>query len=75
MFRLAEGVFLALCEALLVHEPQQGSRLWCALREIMMTRYIGEAGVEDLMHIIVRAPDSPPVRALRERDCGVESLL
>ena len=64
--RLAEGAFLALCEALLVHEPEQGSRLWRALRKTMMTRYLGEAEVEELLHMVFRAPGSPAVAKLRE---------
>ena len=57
---------MALCEALLVHEPEQGSRLWRALRRSMMTRYLGEAEMEELLHMVIRAPDSPAVARLRE---------
>ena len=64
--RLAEGAFLALCEALLVHEPEQGSVLWRALRRSMMTRYLGEAEMEELLNMVIRAPDSPAVARLRE---------
>lgn len=77
---LAEGFFMALCEALLVHDPDQGSLLWRALRVSMMTRYIGEAGVDDLVHMVFRVPASPPVKLLRDelselQYCHTEKML
>lgn len=70
--RLAEGAFLALCEALLKYDPEQGSQLWRALRFTMTTRYIGEAGVNDLLHMVFRAPDSPAVSTLRHEIAELE---
>jgi hypothetical protein len=64
--RLAETAFLALCEALLVHEPERGRTLWRALRVTVTTRYLGEAGIDEFLHIVFRAPDSAQVFALRE---------
>jgi hypothetical protein len=64
--RLAETTFLALCEALLIHEPARGAALWRALRLTMATRYLGAAGIDELLHIVFRAPDSGPVAALRD---------
>ena len=62
--RLAEGAFLALCEALLAHRPVRGVELWRALRECIVTRYVGKAGVDELTHIVFRAPASPEVEKL-----------
>lgn len=62
----AEGAFLALCEALLSCDPMRGVNLWRALRSTVLTNYIGEAGIEDLLHMIFRVQDSPEVIALRE---------
>ena len=62
---LAEGAFLALCETLLSHDPCRGVRLWHALRETLITRYIGATGVDDLLHMVFRVPDSPEVTKLR----------
>ena len=70
--RLAEGAFLALCEALLVHEPEHGSQLWRALGRTMITRYVGGAGVEELLHMVARAPDSSAVTKLREEIAELE---
>ena len=70
--RLAEGAFLALCEALLVHQPDQGSLLWHALRRTIRIRHIGEAEVEELLLIVVRAPNSPAVAKLREEIMELE---
>lgn len=64
--RLAETAFLALCEALLSHDPARGAALWRALRVTMATRYVGAAGIDELLHVVFRAPDSGPVTALRE---------
>ncbi len=77
--RLADAAFLALCEALLTHAPEQGTQLWRALRRIVTTRYIGAAGVEDLMHMVFRVPDSPAVVTLRsellEEQCHTDQSL
>ena len=62
---LAEGAFLGLCEALLTHDPARGIRLWRTLRSTMMTTFIGECDVEDLLHMVFRVPDSAEVLALR----------
>ena len=64
--RLAEGAFLALCEALLTHEPGRGVRLWRVLSDTLRTRYVGAAGVDDLVHMVFRVPDSPEVNELRD---------
>jgi hypothetical protein len=63
---LAGPAFLALCEALLPCDPVRGAQLWRALRAIPTTRYMGAAGVEDLLHMIFRVPDSAEVNELRE---------
>ena len=69
---LAEGAFAALCEALLVHNPERGSQLWRVLRVTMTTRYIGKAGVDDLLHMVFRVPDSPAVAKLRKEIIELE---
>ena len=69
---LAEGVFLALCEALLTHDPEQGSRLCRALWLTFSTRFIGKAGVNDLLHMIFRVPDSLPVAEIRDEMAQLE---
>lgn len=63
--RLAEAAYLALCEALLVHDPARGVQLWRGLRKTVATRYIGAIQVDDLTHMAFRAPWSEPVEALR----------
>ena len=61
----AEKAFLALCEALLAHDPERGVQLWKTLWKTlsitMVPRYISTA---DLLHIIFRVPDLPTVTAL-----------
>ena len=51
---------------LLIREPELGADLWCALRGTITTRYIGTAGVEELLDMVFRVPDSAPVVVL----CG-----
>ena len=76
----AGETFLSLCEALLVHDPEHGARLWRALRETLIIRYIGAAKVDDLLHMLFRVPDSPAVIELREelidlRYCNTDQAL
>ena len=62
----AEKFFLVLCEALLTYAPKKGTRLWHKLRSALRMQYIGEVGVERLMHMVFKGPDSPEVMKLRE---------
>ena len=68
----ADKFFLALCQALLTHAPEKGAQLWHKLRSNSITRYIGKAGVEDLIHMVFRVPHSPEVMKLREESVGLE---
>lgn len=61
----AEGLYLALCEALLKHAPAKGLRLWRALVDTMKVRFNGVAKIPELVHIALRAPDSAEVSSLR----------
>lgn len=63
---LAEPAYLALCEALLNHDPAVGVDLWRALRSVQATRYLGAGGIDDLLHIPFRVGDSPEVTVLRD---------
>ena len=68
----AAKFFLVLCEALLTHAPKKGAHLWHQLRSNLTMRYMGEANVESLIHMIFRVPNSPEVMALREELAGLE---
>lgn len=61
----SEGAFLALCEAMLRLAPTRGAALWRALSEVMATRYIGMAGVNERLHMLFRVPSSEPIEDLR----------
>lgn len=65
--RLAEGPYIALCEALLTHRADLGVALWLALRDTLNTRYLGEAKIDELIYIVFRAPNSIPVLKLQRR--------
>jgi hypothetical protein len=63
--RMAEGLYLALCEALLDRDPRRGVVLWRALRSACVTRYVGKAGIEELLHMLFRVANTDPIAALR----------
>jgi hypothetical protein len=63
---LAEPAYLALCEALLGHDPARGAGLWRALRASQATRYLGACGIDELLHIPFRVRDSEEVETLRD---------
>jgi hypothetical protein len=65
--QLAEGAFLALCEALLARDPAKGVLLWRALRRTRLTRYLGRGGIEELLHVLFRVPTSNAVIELRSQ--------
>lgn len=64
--RLAERFYLSLCEVLLTSSPEEGAMLWRALRKTLTITFIGEAGVDELVHLPFRAPSSPAVDTLRD---------
>jgi hypothetical protein len=63
---LADSAFVALCEALMRCDPARGVELWRALRRSVTTRFIGEAGIDDMIHMVFRAAPSAPVAELRQ---------
>ncbi len=69
---LAEAAFLALCEALLNSEPMRGVQLWRTLRATVITRYIGAADIDDLLHMVFRVSDSAEIAALRQELIGLD---
>lgn len=62
--RLAEGVYLALCEALLIASPKQGAMLWRTLSEALTTCFVGNALIDEMVHMLFRAPESEEVEKL-----------
>lgn len=62
----AEGLYMALCEALLMDEPALGSLLWHALIGAVRTKFRGPAEISDFVHMAFRVPSSTEVDALRE---------
>lgn len=56
--RLAEGFYLALCEALLATGTELGERTWYALRASITARHIARGGVERLTLMVFRTADA-----------------
>lgn len=69
--RLSEGFYLALCEALLTYAPDKGELLWRGLRETLTTRFIGHAGIDELICMIFRVPNIP--NSLRSELLGLNN--
>lgn len=65
--RLAEGLFIALCEALLKVDPPLGGRLWKALQTVLAMRHRGIAGLDERLLMLFRVPETPEILALREQ--------
>lgn len=63
--RRSEGLYVALCEALLERDPLRGEMLWLALRQTLSTRFVSEGGVDKLIHIAFRMQDCP--ETIRQR--------
>lgn len=68
---LAEGLYLCLCEVLLTYAPAKGLRLWRVLLGCMRIRFNGPAKIPELVHIVLRAPESPEVLAARADLTGI----
>jgi hypothetical protein len=70
--RLAEPAYLCLTEALLTADPELGAKLWRAVRQVSVVRFVGHAGVDELIHLPFRAPDHPAVDQLRKDLLGLD---
>lgn len=69
---LAEAAYLALCEVLLAHDPSRGAMLCRSTCRALRTRFIGKAGVDEIVHIVFRAPDSLETAELRDELVGLD---
>lgn len=63
--RRSEGFYVALCEALLQRDPPRGEALWLALRQTLSTTFVGDAGIDKMIHIAFRVRECP--EAIRQR--------
>jgi hypothetical protein len=63
---LAEGFYLALCEALFGTDPAKAVILWRSLKNVLLTRFIGTADVDELTLIVFRAKQSSESEALMD---------
>jgi hypothetical protein len=69
--RLAEAVYLSLCEALLRHDDSRGPLLWRRLEDVLTTHFGSQGGVGALVHILFRVQDSDSVLGLRQQLLGL----
>ncbi len=69
---LSEAAYLAICEALLDYDPPRGVRLWRSIHRSLRTEFIGSASVNEAVHIVFRAPDSPEIAELRDELVGLD---
>lgn len=54
--RLAEGFYISLVEAMTRGDTDRGLALWRAVRSVLTTKFIGTAGVERMILILLAAP-------------------
>ena len=64
--RLAEGFFVALCEALLIADTPRGLSLWHVLRNCLITNFISHANIDRLLHALFAAPSFVEVDVILE---------
>lgn len=62
--RLAEGAFIALCDALFEHDPKVAASLWTSLRNALHTRFIGHGKVDEMIHVVFKHAALPEAAAL-----------
>ena len=62
--RLAEGFYISLVEAMIRVNAGQGLALWRAVRAVLTTKFIGTAGVERMILILLAAPADDKVDEL-----------
>lgn len=72
---LAEGLYIALCEALLATDPEKGAELWGALSESMISRYVGQGGVDERILMLFRADRAPATERLRSALLDLDSAV
>ena len=70
--RLAEGFFVALCEAVFRRSPSRGIALWRALRQCVDTGFISRTGMDRLKYAPFAAVDCPEVNAVLEELYGLD---
>ena len=73
--RLAEGFFVALCEAVLRRNPSRGIPLWRALRTCVATQFISRTGIDRLKYAPFAVIDCPAVDAVLEELYGLDESL
>jgi hypothetical protein len=60
----AEGFFMALCEALLETDPSVGTALWKSLKDVVHTRFVGYAGLNEFWHMLFKHSHAPEAQQL-----------
>lgn len=64
---MAAPLLLALCEVLLVNDPDRGALVWRHLYDTTTTQVVRRIQVVDLIRLAFRVPDSPAVIDLRTK--------
>ena len=71
--RLAEGAFIAVCDAMFGHDPIVASALWRSLRQTLHTRYIGHGKIDEMIHLVFKHAASPHAAVLLDELYALES--
>ena len=70
--RLAEGFFVALCEAVLRRNPSRGIALWRALRQCVTIGFISRTGIDRLKFAPFAAGDCPAANVALDELYGLD---
>ena len=69
--RLAEGAFIALCDAMFDHNPDVAAALWRSLRKALHTRFIGHGKIDEMIHVVFKHAQLPQAAGLLDELYGL----
>lgn len=69
---LAEGAYIALCDAMFEHDPTVAVALWRSLRKALHTRFIGHGKIDEMIHILFKHSALPQTAILLDELYALE---
>lgn len=77
---LAEGAFIAICDAMFEYDPDVAAALWRSLRKSLQTRFIGHGKIDEMTHVVFKHAQLPQAAGLLDElygltDCHTDSAL
>lgn len=69
---MAEGAYIALCDAIFDHAPAVAAQLWRSLRKVVRTRFIGQGKIDEMLHMAFRHAALPEAAAILDELYTIE---